>query len=45
MPAAMYAVAVAYAYTKPEQAAATSNAGAFVLPMASLTRAAVEGIQ
>ncbi len=44
-PPAMYACAVANAYTKPEHAAATSIAAAFVLPMASLTSAAVDGIQ
>ncbi len=41
----MYACAVENAYTKPEQAAMTSNAAAFVLPMASFTSAAVDGIQ
>ena len=41
----MYAEAVAYAYTNPEHAAARSNANALVLPMASLTSAAVDGIQ
>ena len=42
---AIHAWAVANPYTKPEQAAATSIAAARVFPIASLTRAAVEGIQ
>ena len=45
IPLVMYAWAEANAYTKPEQAAATSIAAAFVLPIASLTSAAVDGIQ
>ncbi len=44
-PPAMNAWAVANAYTNPEHAAATSIAAALVLPIASLTRAAVDGIQ
>ena len=44
-PDAIHACAVAKPYTKPEQAAETSIAAARVLPMASLTSAAVDGIQ
>ena len=36
---------MAYAYTNPEQAAETSIAAARVFPIASLTSAAVDGIQ
>ena len=44
-PAWMYAWAVAKPYTNPLHAAMTSNAVAFVLPIASFTSAAVDGIQ
>ena len=44
-PAPMYAWAVAKPYTNPEHAAMTSNAVARLLPMASFTSAAVDGIQ
>ena len=45
IPLVTWACAEAYPYTNPEHAAATSIAAARVLPMASLTRAAVDGIQ
>jgi hypothetical protein len=45
IPDVIYAWAVAKAKTNPEHAAAMSMAAARVFPIASLTRAAVDGIQ